>query len=76
MLKASVEAHGSDFVKPGNLVSNGAYVLAGFTPNDKVVATKNSNFHDAANVQIDKVIFYPTEDRGAALRRFSTTNPE
>jgi oligopeptide transport system substrate-binding protein len=70
MHKASVEKYGSDFVKPGNLVSNGAYVLAEFTPNDKVVVTKNPNFHDAANVQIDKVIFYPTEDRGAALRRF------
>jgi len=70
MHKASVEEHGSDFVKPGNLVSNGAFVLAGFTPNDKVEVTKNPNFHDAANVQIDKVIFYPTEDRGAALRRF------
>lgn len=70
MHKASVEKYGSDFVKPGNLVSNGAYVLASFTPNDKVVVTKNPNFHDAANVQIDKVIFYPTEDRGAALRRF------
>jgi len=68
--KASVEAHGSDFVKPGNLVSNGAYVLAEFTPNDKIVVEKNANFHDAANVRIDKVIFYPTEDRGAALRRF------
>jgi oligopeptide transport system substrate-binding protein len=31
---------------------------------------KNEFFHDAANVKIDTVMFYPTEDRGAALRRF------
>ncbi|MEM6666118.1 MAG: peptide ABC transporter substrate-binding protein [Pseudomonadota bacterium] len=67
---ASVEEHGSDFVRPGNLVTNGAYMLESFTPNDKLVAVKNPNFHDADNVQIDRVIFYPTEDRGAALRRF------
>ncbi len=70
MHPGSVEQHGSDFVRPGNMVSNGAYVLEEFTPNDKVVVTKNPNFHDAANIKIDKVVFYPTEDRGAALRRF------
>ncbi len=67
---ASVEAHGSDFVKPENIVTNGAYVLQEFVPNSHVKAVKNPNFHDAANVQIDTVMFYPTEDRGAALRRF------
>ena len=29
----SVEALGADFVRPGNMVSNGAYVLAEFVPN-------------------------------------------
>ncbi|MBL4786396.1 MAG: peptide ABC transporter substrate-binding protein [Cohaesibacteraceae bacterium] len=68
--QASVEKHGSDFVRPGNMISNGAYVLAEFTPNSHLKVTKNSMFHDAANVAIDTVMFYPTEDRGAALRRF------
>ncbi len=68
--QASVEKLGADFVKPGNMVSNGAYTLAEFLPNSHVKAVKNPNFHDAANVKIDTVMFYPTEDRGAALRRF------
>ena len=67
---ASVAEHGSDFVQPGNMISNGAYVLESFTPNDRIVVVKNANFHAADSVAIDKVIFYPTEDRGAALRRF------
>ncbi|MDQ4060320.1 MAG: peptide ABC transporter substrate-binding protein [Pseudomonadota bacterium] len=66
----SVEKHGADFVKPGNMVSNGAYTLAEFRPNAHVKLVKNPNFHDAANVRIDTVYFYPTEDRSAALRRF------
>lgn len=70
MHRASVEQHGSDFVKPGNMVSNGAYQLAEFIPNSHVKVVKNEHFHDADNVQIDTVMFYPTEDRGAALRRF------
>lgn len=67
---ASVEQYGTDFVKPGNMVSNGAFTLKEFTPNDKIVLEKNPNFHDAANVKIDRVVYMPFEDRSACLRRF------
>ena len=66
----SVEALGADFVRPGNMVSNGAYVLAEFVPNAHIKLTKNPEFHDADQVRIDTVYYYPTEDRSAALRRF------
>lgn len=68
--KASVEEHGDDFVQPGNLVSNGAYMLESFTPNDQIVMQKNPNFRRAAEVQIDTVNYIPFEDRTACLRRF------
>src|SRR5690606_29086952 len=67
---ASVEQYGTDFVKPGNMVSSGAFTLKEFTPNDKIVLEKNPNFHDAANVKIDRVVYMPFEDRSACLRRF------
>ncbi|WP_153771144.1 peptide ABC transporter substrate-binding protein [Labrenzia sp. CE80] len=67
---ASVEKFGTDFVKPGNIVTNGAFTLTEFIPNAHVKAEKNPNFHGAADVAIDTVYYYPTEDRGAALRRF------
>lgn len=67
--KANVEKFGADFIKPGNLVSNGAYVLAEFVPNDHVKLVKNPKFYDAANVQIDVVNFIPTEDRSTAMKR-------
>jgi oligopeptide transport system substrate-binding protein len=68
--KASIDKFGADFVKPGNLVSNGAYMLKEFTPNSRVQIVKNPNFHDAANVKIDVVNYIPTEDRAAAMKRF------
>ena len=68
--KASVEKLGADFVKPGNLVSNGAYVLKEFVPNDHIKAVKNDKFYDAANVKIDTVNYIPTEDRSTAMKRF------
>lgn len=68
--KANVEKFGADFVKPGNLVSNGAYVLKEFIPNDHITAVRNDKFYDAANVKIDVVNFIPTEDRSTAMKRF------
>jgi len=66
----AVEKYGTDFVKPENIVTNGAYTLQEFTPGDKVVLVKNPMFHDADSVQIDKVVYYPMEDRAACVRRY------
>jgi oligopeptide transport system substrate-binding protein len=52
------------------MVTNGAYMLESFTPNDRLVMRKNTNFHDADNVQIDVINYIPFEDRAACLRRF------
>ncbi len=68
--RQSVEAYGNAFVKPGHLVSNGAFMLKSFMPNDRLVLVKNPYFHDAAHVALDKEIITPIEDRAAALRQF------
>jgi oligopeptide transport system substrate-binding protein len=68
--KANIDKFGPDFIKPGNLVSNGAYTLAEFVPNDHIKVLKNPKFYDAANVKIDVVNFIPTEDRSTAMKRF------
>jgi oligopeptide transport system substrate-binding protein len=68
--KANIEKFGADFIKPGNLISNGAYTLAEFVPNDHIKAVKNPKFYDAANVKIDVVNYIPTEDRSTAMKRF------
>ncbi|QBF33944.1 peptide ABC transporter substrate-binding protein [Thalassococcus sp. S3] len=67
---ASVEEYGADFVRPGNMVSNGAYSLVSFTPNDKLVMEKNEMFHDAENVAIARIEYTPFEDRANCARRF------
>ncbi len=68
--KASIDKLGADWIKPGNLVSNGAYTLAEFVPNDHIKLVKNPKFFDAANVKIDVVNYIPTEDRSTAIKRF------
>ena len=68
--QASVEEHGADYTRAGNMVTNGAYMLESFTPNDMIVMQKNPEFHDAENVAIDTVNYIPFEDRATCLRRF------
>ncbi|WP_230530827.1 peptide ABC transporter substrate-binding protein [Microvirga roseola] len=68
--QASVEKFGKDFVKAGNMVSNGAYKLAEFVPNSHIKLVKNENYRDAKNVQIDTVNFIPHPDLAAAVRRY------
>lgn len=64
------ERFGSDWVKPGNMVSNGPYKLVEWKAHEHIKAVKNLFFYDAANVAIDEVIYYPTDDTNAALNRF------
>ncbi len=68
--EANVTKFGDDWVKPGNMVSNGAFTLAEFTPNDKVKLIKNPKFYDAAAVKLDVVNYMTAEDRSAAVKRF------
>lgn len=68
--KHVVEKAGNDWVKPGTMVTNGAYMLSAYTPNDKVELVKNPKFYDAKNVKIEKVIFTGNEDRTEMEKRF------
>ena len=64
----SLEELGDQFVKPGNLVSNGAYTLVSYTLNDRIVMKKNENFFDADNVAIEEFHYIPFEDRSTCVR--------
>ena len=68
--RASVLEHGPAFSRPGNLVSNGAYVLSDWVIRSRIELVKNPNFWDAQNVILEKVVYYPFEDQSTALKRF------
>ena len=65
-----IEKLGRDWARPGTLVSNGPYQLAERVPQSYVKLVRNPNYHAASEVKIDEVHWYPTQDMGAALRRF------
>jgi len=65
-----IEARPDDWVRPGSMVSNGAFVLAEWVPNSHVRLERNPRFYDAANVALDAVVHVHTDDANNALRRF------
>lgn len=68
--RKAVETYGDKFTLPGNMISNGAYTLTNFTPNDKIVMKKNPFFWDAKAVRIDTVNWIPFEEPASCMRRF------
>jgi len=70
MPRHAIEKAKDAWTKPGEMVSSGAYKLEQWRSGDHVKLVKNPMFFDANNVPIDQVIYYPTEDDAAALRRF------
>lgn len=56
MHKASIEKLGKKAFEPGNLVTNGPYKLAAYTPNVEYVLEKNPYYYDADKVEIDKIV--------------------
>jgi oligopeptide transport system substrate-binding protein len=65
-----VEKYGDKWIEPGNVVTNGPYVLHEWIPNDHVLLTKNPHFYDRDTVKVERVYYYPTPDYGEALKRF------
>ena len=65
-----VEKFDRDWTKPENIVVNGPYKLQSWTPNVEATLVKNDKFYDADSVAIDKVIYYPIEDRTVIQKRF------
>ena len=67
---ASVQAHGKDYGRPGNLVSNGAFELEDWVVGAYVSLRRNERYWNNGANRIDRVIFYNTADDAAELKRF------
>jgi oligopeptide transport system substrate-binding protein len=65
-----VEKYGEAWTRAEHIVSNGPYVLKEWLPNDHIELVKNPHFFDRDNVPIERVLFHPTQDYSAALKRF------
>lgn len=66
----TVEKYGADWIKVGNLVGNGAFILSDRMVNEKIVLTPNPFYWDHANTVITKVTFVPINQESNATNRY------
>jgi oligopeptide transport system substrate-binding protein len=65
--RATVEKFGrrddrtSLWARAGKLVGNGAFTLAEWRPNSRIVVSKNPRYWDAARTRLTQIVFFPTE---------------
>jgi oligopeptide transport system substrate-binding protein len=65
-----VSRFGSKWTLPENIVTSGAFTLKKWAPYDEIVAEKNPNYWDAANVRLQQVKFFPVEDQGTLMNLY------
>ncbi|MBS1303092.1 peptide ABC transporter substrate-binding protein [Loktanella sp. SALINAS62] len=70
VLQSNVEEFGSDWTRPGNMVSNGAYVMSEFVPGERLVRTRNDQYWDNENTTLDSVTKLVIADENVALTRY------
>ncbi len=68
--RASIEAHGDRWARPGNMVSNGPFMLEELAMHSHIRLVRNPYYWDSDNVIIEEVFFYPTEDISAEMMRY------
>ena len=66
----SVEAHGDQHTRAGNLVSNGAFMLEEWVVNSHMKLVRNPHYWDSENTILDEVWFHETENKATELSRY------
>jgi oligopeptide transport system substrate-binding protein len=67
--KHKVLQFGDDWIQPENVVVNGPYTLRRWWSNYIVHLSRNPAYWDNANVELEDLYFYPSNDGNASARR-------
>lgn len=54
-----LETRNSPWTRPGNLVGNGAFTLTEWSPNSRIIVTRNHHYWDDVHNHLERVIIYP-----------------
>lgn len=65
-----VEKYGREWTRPGNIVSNGAFVFDEWRPGSHVRLVRNPRFHEATQVRLDAIHHVPIEDPKSGVLRY------
>lgn len=62
---------GDSWIKPGNIIGNGAYVLEEWRINDRIRLRKNPHYWDAANVALETIDVLPIAKAATAFNFYA-----
>lgn len=68
--EAALREHGAKWTEPGNLVSNGAFVLQTRAINGPIALLRNPRYWDERSVHLRAVTYFPVPDTASATARF------
>jgi oligopeptide transport system substrate-binding protein len=68
--RKAIEAYGVQWDRPGNIVSNGPFVLIDWVAQSQIVLHRNPTYHAADQVQLDEVRWVAVEDTATALKLY------
>ncbi len=71
--RETVEKFGTEWTKPGNMVSSGAFKLEEWKPYDRLRFVKDPNNWDAANVKLDALEVYPMDEATTMMNIYNTS---
>ena len=67
-----IREHGDDWIKPGRMVSNGAYVLGSWRLNDRIRLRKNPRYWNADAVAMETIDVLPVSKANTAFNFYSS----
>ena len=70
MHPGSLAEHGDSFARPGNLLSNGAYVLTEWVPGSVLTLTRNEHYWNSANTAVEIVRHHVTTQPATEYARY------
>ncbi|MEP6923598.1 MAG: peptide ABC transporter substrate-binding protein [Pyrinomonadaceae bacterium] len=68
----AIEKHGRAWTRPENIVTNGAFKVKAHRQYDVLIVERDPNYWDAANVKLDGIEFYPSDDAGTTMNLYKT----
>ncbi len=74
--KWAIDAHGKEWTRPGNIVSNGAYVLTQHVVKERTTRERNTKYWNNSETVLDKVITLVIGDEVQGLTRWKAGEVE
>src|SRR5690606_34211903 len=65
-----IDQRSTAWTRVNNLVGNGAFTLAEWSPNARLIVSKNPYYWDASSNHLERITFFPTENPDVEVRDF------